>query len=49
MRSQFYPETEWSRRAVNRDATWAAVIRKVDGGWIAWESSDDYTTWCNHR
>lgn len=26
-------------------APWAAIITAVDGGWMAFESSDDYATW----
>ena len=28
---------------------WAAIIEKVDGGYMAWESVDDYRVWSNQQ
>ena len=41
---QIFIETT-SRRAAAKAAPWAAVIAKVDGGYMAFESQDDYRTW----
>jgi len=46
MRTEFIPfETADTREDVYKIATWAAVIVEVDGGWMAFESETDYTTW----
>ncbi len=34
-----------SRSTAARRAPWAAVIAKVEGGFIAFESTSDYATW----
>ena len=34
-----------SRSTAVRRAPWAAVIAKVEGGWLAFESADDYRIW----
>ena len=31
---------------VRQQAPWAAEIAEIEGGWIAFESEDDYATWC---
>jgi hypothetical protein len=43
MRSQFI-ETN-SRRTAKAECPWAAIIAKVDGGYMAFESTVDYRTW----
>ena len=30
-------------------APWAAIVAKVEGGYIAFESVQDYTTWKNQK
>lgn len=30
-------------------APWAAVVRKVCGGYMAWESVEDYRTWKSQK
>jgi hypothetical protein len=40
------PITEEIRR---RFAPWAAEIHAVEGGWRAWESVSDYSTWLNQQ
>jgi hypothetical protein len=34
-----------ARLTVKRRCPWAAVIARTDGGWMAFESVDDYRTW----
>lgn len=34
---------------VMHDAPWATIAIKVDGGYMAFESKEDYETWNNHR
>jgi hypothetical protein len=55
MRNQFIPTPENAQEgqesaatleAAKQVAPWAAVIVEVDGGWHAFESHDDYDTWC---
>lgn len=38
-----------SRSTAKRRAPWAAIIAKVTGGFIAFESIDDYKTWKGQR
>ena len=38
-----------SRKTAIRKAPWAAKIVKVGGGYMAWESIDDYRTWGNQK
>ena len=38
-----------SRATAKKQAPWAAVIAKVDGGYMAWESVADYQTWCAQK
>ena len=50
MRTEFFAQADgWTRTKVNREARWAAKIHKIDGGWIAWESIEDYETWRQQR
>lgn len=37
------------RKTAKRRATWAAVITKVDGGFMAFESVEEYYTWRNQK
>ena len=30
-------------------AAWASVVRRVDGGYMAWESVADYRTWTRQK
>jgi hypothetical protein len=43
MRTEFVQAA--SRSTAVRRCPWAAKIAKVDGGWMAFESIDDYMTW----
>lgn len=47
MRKQFI-ETDKRAEAV-KACPWAAKIIKVDGGYMAFESHDDYKTWKNQK
>lgn len=38
-----------SRSTAQRRCPWAAVIAKVEGGYMAFESVTDYQTWKNQR
>lgn len=38
-----------SARQARRIAPWAAIVRKVEGGYMAWESVADYDTWRGQR
>lgn len=38
-----------TRRAAVRLCPWAATIAKVEGGYLAFESTDDYRTWRAQR
>ena len=38
-----------SRSTAARRNPWAEVIIKVDGGYLCFESDDDYRTWKNQR
>jgi hypothetical protein len=38
-----------TRRTAVRRAPWAAMLSKVVGGWIAFESVGDYDIWLNQR
>lgn len=38
-----------SRSTAKRRAPWAAVITKVDGGFMAFESVSDYEMWRNQK
>ena len=50
MRKNIYAEDDgWTRRKVNQDAVWACKIIKIDGGWLAFESWDDYQTHVNQK
>ena len=37
------------KEAVNRLVPWAAVVTLVDGGWMAFESENDYNQWSEQR
>lgn len=37
------------RRTAARRAPWAAIIVKVEGGYLAFESRDDYHTWLKQK
>ena len=38
-----------SRYSVRKSCPWAAVIARVDGGFVAFESPDDYRMWRNQK
>ena len=38
-----------SRSTAQRRCPWAAVITRVEGGYICFESRADYVTWRNQR
>jgi hypothetical protein len=38
-----------SRATAKRHCPWAAVVAKVDGGFLCFESRGDYATWRNQR
>lgn len=38
-----------TRQAAQKAAPWAVKIVKVDGGYIAFESIQDYATWRKQR
>lgn len=38
-----------TRRTAVKYAPWASFIVKVDGGFCAFESTDDYRVWRNQR
>lgn len=40
---------DWTRRSVKKAAPWAAVIAKVEGGFMAFASTHDYSTWRKQR
>jgi len=40
------PDTEWTDLPA---VSWAAIIIRVDGGWQAFESVDDYAIWQNQK
>lgn len=46
MKTQFFAQEEgWNARRVALEATWAAEIIKVAGGWLAFESYEDLRMW----
>lgn len=47
MRTIFLPVP--TRYAAKLAAPWAAVIAKCEGGYMAFESPDDYGIWCRQR
>ena len=47
MRKQFIETT--SRKDAVAAMPWAAKIVKVDGGYMGFESADDYTVWRNQK
>jgi hypothetical protein len=47
MRREFLANV--TRSVAIRTCPWAAKIVKVDGGYMAFESLDDYQTWKNQR
>lgn len=47
MRQQFIECV--SRNTAKRRCPWAAKIVRVDGGWLAFESVDDWRTWRNQK
>lgn len=47
MRTKFI-ECE-TRYAAKKECPWAAVIAKVDGGFMVFESYDDYEIWKNQK
>lgn len=47
MRTQFI-ECK-NRRTAIAAMPWAAIIRKVEGGYHGWESIEDYKTWSNQK
>lgn len=38
-----------ARSTAKRRAPWAAIIAKVDGGYLAFESAADYATWRHQK
>lgn len=38
-----------SRSTAKKACPWAGIIAKVVGGFIAFESEDDYRTWKNQK
>jgi hypothetical protein len=38
-----------TRREAVKACPWACKICKVEGGWIAFESTNDYLIWRNQR
>ena len=46
---RFRPAQKMTRTMVQKLAPWAAKIIKVDGGYMAFESLDDYKTWKNQK
>lgn len=38
-----------TRKQAQRGAPWAAMIVKVEGGYMAFESRADYKTWKNQK
>jgi hypothetical protein len=38
-----------TRKEAEQEATWAAKIVKVEGGYLAFESIADYKTWKNQK
>lgn len=50
MKKQMITEAEAkNRKQVDKLCPWASKIVKVDGGWMAFESWDDYRTWKNQK
>ena len=47
MRKEFV-QTE-SRKFAKNACPWASVITKVDGGYMAFESAQDYRAWRNQK
>lgn len=48
MRTELLIGCKTSQEAM-RKMPWAHVVRKVDGGYMGWESSTDYKTWKNQK
>ncbi len=38
-----------SKKTAIKRAPWACVIKKVEGGYIAFESATDWQTWKNQK
>ena len=38
-----------SRKTAEKACPWAAKIVKVDGGYMCFESMDDYATWAGQK
>ena len=38
-----------TRHSMRKRCPWAAVIARVEGGFVAFESRDDYRVWKNQR
>ncbi len=38
-----------TRKTAERRAPWAAIIIKVEGGYMAFESREAHTTWLNQK
>ena len=49
MRKEFYASPSYSYYFVKKYCSWAAKIVRVDGGWMAFESIDDYKIWKNQK
>lgn len=47
MRTRFFHNV--SKYAARKLAPWAAVIATVDGGYMAFESREDWLTWRRQR
>ena len=50
MRQEFLCDEQHPTKADAWDAApWAAIIKKVTGAWVAFESMDEYKTWVSQK
>ncbi len=53
MRKEFFEINRYEQgnhqKMIKETAAWAAKIVKVEGGYMAFESIDDFTTWKNQK
>ena len=49
MKKEFFNSASYSYYFVKKYCFWAEKIVRVSGGWIAFESPDDYKTWKNQK
>ena len=49
-RAKVYPGEEHAttREGAMRLMPWAKVVKKVNNGWIGWESGQEFETWCGN-